>query len=81
MEQLNKRAFNELGIGPKVLAKIKNFSIKDQGSVYSNLLDDIAIERTIKRAMIIYNTIINQYIKKTIVKLPRERIHCCCEIH
>ncbi len=53
MEQLNKRAFNELGLGPKVLAKIKNLSIKDQGSVYSNLIDDIAIERTIKRALII----------------------------
>jgi hypothetical protein len=39
--------------GPKVLAKIKDLSVKDQGSVYSNLIDDIAIERTIKRAMII----------------------------
>ncbi|CAB5500059.1 hypothetical protein AZO1586I_593 [Bathymodiolus thermophilus thioautotrophic gill symbiont] len=53
MEQLNKREFNELGFGPKVLAKIKDLSVKDQGSVYSNLIDDIAIERTIKRALII----------------------------
>jgi hypothetical protein len=37
-EQLNKRAFNELGLGPKVLAKIKDLSVKDQGSVYSNIL-------------------------------------------
>jgi hypothetical protein len=34
-----------------VLAKIKDLSVKDQGNVYSNLLDDIAIERTIKRAL------------------------------
>jgi hypothetical protein len=49
-KQLNKREFNELGFGPKVLAKIKDLSVKDQGNVYSNLLDDIAIERAIKRA-------------------------------
>jgi hypothetical protein len=54
-----------------VLAKIKNLSIRDQSSVYSNLIDDIAIERTIRKGLII----------KTIIKLPGESIHCCCEIH
>jgi hypothetical protein len=40
-DQLNKREFNKLGFGPKVLAKIKNLSIRDQGSVYSaGALDD-----------------------------------------
>jgi hypothetical protein len=42
-DQLNKREFNKLGFGPKVLAKIKNLSIRDQSSVYSNLIDDIAV--------------------------------------
>ena len=52
-DQLNKREFNKLGFGPKVLAKIKNLSIRDQSSVYSNLIDDIAIERTIRKGLII----------------------------
>jgi hypothetical protein len=39
-DQLNKREFNKLGFGPKVLAKIKNLSVRDQSSVYSNLIDE-----------------------------------------
>jgi hypothetical protein len=77
-DQLNKREFNKLGFGPKVLAKIKNLSIRDQGSVYSNLIDDIAIERTIRKGLIIRRLLL---FKKTIIKLPGESIHCCCEIH
>ena len=53
MQQLSKADYNTLGLGPRVVNKIKNLSIKDQGSVYSNLVDDIAIERTIKKGLII----------------------------
>ena len=50
--QLERSEFDKLGLGPKVLYKIKILSIKDQGSVYSNLIDDIAIERTIRKGLI-----------------------------
>ena len=53
MQQLSKAEYNTLGFGPRVINKIKNLSIKDQGSVYSNLIDDIAIERTLKKGLII----------------------------
>ncbi len=53
VKQLNKNEFEKLGLGPEVLNKIKNLSIKDQGSVYSNLMDDVAIERTVKKGLII----------------------------
>lgn len=45
--------YTELGFGPAVVNKIKNLSHKDQGSIYSNLIDDIAIEKTIKKALVI----------------------------
>jgi hypothetical protein len=32
-DQLNKREFNKLGFGPKVLAKIKNLSIVSAGAL------------------------------------------------
>lgn len=53
MEQLNKGEFSKIGLGPKVLAKIRNLSIKDQGSVFANLIDDIAIKRVIEKSLII----------------------------
>ncbi len=51
--QLNNGEFDKLGFGSEVLDKIKNLSIKDQSSVYSNLIDDIAIARTIKKGLIV----------------------------
>jgi len=53
LEQLNKSEFTKIGLGPKVRTKIKDLSIKDQGSVFANLIDDIAIQRTINKALII----------------------------
>lgn len=53
MAQLEKAEYNQLGFGPKVINKIKRLSVKDQDSVYSNLIDDIAIRRTINKALVI----------------------------
>lgn len=53
MQQFKQEEYSQLGFGPKVINKINNLSIKDQDSVYANLIDDIAIERTINKALII----------------------------
>lgn len=52
MEQFQQTKYNELGIGPEVIRKVQYFSIKDQGSIYSNIIDDIAIQRTIKKGLV-----------------------------
>lgn len=48
----NKGKYDELGIGPQVVNKVKILSAKNQGSVYSNLIDDLAIAKTINKALI-----------------------------
>jgi integrating conjugative element protein (TIGR03755 family) len=53
MLQFNEAKYNELGLGPSVINKIRFLHVKDRNSVYSNLIDDIAIERTIKKGLII----------------------------
>lgn len=50
-EQLQNLEYDNLGIGPLVLRNIKILSVKDQNTVYSNLIDDIAIQRVIKKAL------------------------------
>lgn len=53
MQQFNNFEYNKLGFGPDVIERVKILSVKDQGSVYSNLIDDVAIERSIRKALIV----------------------------
>lgn len=53
MEQLGNKEYTKLGFGPVAINKIKNLSIRDQGSIYANLISDVAIERVIRKSLII----------------------------